>query len=593
MVASKGMSAREDASLVDILRSFAQHSPDRRGFVCLGAENHEVQSLTYGELDRRARSLAQELLMFARPGDRALLVFPNCLSFVVAFFGCLYAGIIAVPTVSPNKRRVRDSALSIVRDCRPKLVLSLGEYTDRIDEQLAAIPGIAPVQCVAVDSKRFDAPTDWFPQEASGDPILFLQYTSGSTSAPKGVMVSNQNIMANLHMMQRAFENHSGSTYVGWAPLFHDMGLIANVLEPFYIGALCVLMTPSAFAQRPWAWLKAISDYGAEISGGPNFAYDLCVERQKRILEEDIDLSCWRLAFNSAEPVRADTMRAFARTFSGIGFRAEAFYPCYGMAESSLLISGGHPTEPPVIRGISREQLSAGEVTETLAPAERIEAVGCGQALEGEAVKIVDPVLGTELEDGSVGEIWVSGPHVAHGYWEKEAATRETFYAELPTVGGERFLRTGDLGFLDDGELYLVGRLKDVIVIRGRNYYPEDIEAIVWRAHWAFARGASAVFAVERGSGQEIVAVQEVARTARKRMHYWKAVMAVRRAVMEEFELTLNDVVLISPGTIPKTSSGKIKRSATREQYLEGNLRPISATVTADKEGRHMEVIRD
>ncbi len=560
--------APDAATLVGLLRLHARRQPDRRAFVCLGDEGAEQEVLTYAELDRRARVLADRLLATARPGDRALLMFPTSLSFVVAFFACLYAGIVAVPAVPPRIKRLRESVGSIVRDCRPRAVLTVAGYADFTRAQLAQAGGL---EVIAVDALAAGE-SAFVPAEPAPGATAFLQYTSGSTSLPKGVIVSQANIMANLEMMRVAFRNDADSTYVGWAPLFHDMGLIANVLEPFYVGALCVLMAPATFAQRPWLWPAAISRYRARVSGGPNFAYDLCVERASRVPRE-LDLASWEIAFNSAEPVRAATLDAFERAFAPLGFRREAFFPCYGMADATLLISGGPLLRPPVVLPIGKDALAEDRIAPPRDARDELRAVGCGQALVGEELRIVDPQTLRPCAADRVGEIWVSGPNVAAGYWENPAATAATF----PATAEGRFLRTGDLGFLAGGELFITGRHKDLIIVRGRNYYPQDIELVAESAHPGLRHGSSAAFTLARGGNEELVLVQEVERVARRAIDRAEAAAAIRRAVFEEFELTVNEVVLVPPAGVPKTSSGKIRRAETRRRFLAGELDPLAA----------------
>jgi acyl-CoA synthetase (AMP-forming)/AMP-acid ligase II len=571
-------------TMAGLLRFYARTRPDDSAFVFLGEDNAELEELSYADLHGRAEAEAVRLAGYARPGDRAMLLFPSGLAFVVAFFACHYAGVVPVPMMPPRGRRLRDAVFSVARDCRAAVALTTPDLLGLVSDAFApleecrdtAFMAIAPApagrgRCVPVPSGR----AGYF---AGPDELAFLQYTSGSTSAPKGVMVSHANLDANLRMMTAAFENTARSTYVGWAPLYHDMGLIANVLEPFFVGARCVLMAPGAFARQPWLWLRAISTYGADVSGGPNYAYDLCVDRRERILREGPDLSGWRLAFNSAEPVRAATVRRFAEAFACLGFRAEAMYPCYGMAEATLLISGGSPCALPVVLTIGRQALERHRADP---PAGRdgdsLEIVGCGRALAGEDVRIVDPVTRAALGDGVVGEVWVHGPNIPTGYWGMPDASAETFHAAVAGEPGRRYLRTGDFGFMKDGELFVTGRLKDMMIVRGRNIYPQDVEHIAERAHPGLRLNSAAAFlaGVEDTGREGMVLVQEVERTARRSIDPVAASMAIRRAVFDEFEITLQSIVLVEPGSIPKTSSGKIRRAETRRWLAAGELRRL------------------
>lgn len=569
-------------TMARLLRFYARTRPDDGAFVFLGDDNVEQERLSYAGLHRRAEAEAVRLARCARPGDRAMLLFPSGLAFVVAFFACHYAGLVPVPMMPPRGRRLRDAVLSVASDCRAAVALTVPDLLDPVREAFAPLPECRGTAFMAIEPAGLDTPPSFasgFPVHAAapGD-LAFLQYTSGSTSSPKGVMVSHANLAANLRMMTAAFENTERSTYVGWAPLYHDMGLIANVLEPFFVGARCVLMSPGTFARQPWLWPRAIAAYGAEVSGGPNYAYDLCVDRRDRILREAPDLSGWRLAFNSAEPVRAVTVRRFHEAFAGLGFRPEAMYPCYGMAEATLLITGGSPRTPPVVEMVGRQALERHRADPPSASGEdAVEVVGCGRALAGEKVRIVDPVTRSALADGMVGEIWVHGPNIPEGYWGRPDASAETFHATIAGGSGNRHLRTGDFGFVRDGELFVTGRLKDLMIVRGRNIYPQDVEHTAERAYPGLRLNSAAAFLVdEAGMGQErMVLVQEVERTARRTIDPVTAAMAIRRAVFDEYELTLHSVVLVEPGSIPKTSSGKIRRAETRRRLAADELKRI------------------
>lgn len=576
---------RSQQTLGDLLSYWASAQPQRRAFVFLGLDNHELESFTFASLDRAARRLAATLSQHARIGDRVLLMFPSGLAFVLSFFACQYAGMIPVPVTPPRNRRLREATFPIAQDCAAALGLLPKELHDSVAHQFAEVATLRHITLIPVDIEDFDrAVTATFETvRQGGDAIAFLQYTSGSISAPKGVQVSQGNILANLDMQRLAFQNEMHPTYVGWAPLYHDMGLIANVLEPFYLGGLCVLMSPGQFAQYPWLWLRAISDYRAQVSGGPNFAYELCISRSERVRRERIDLSCWRVAFNSAEPVRAATVHGFSETFASVGFRPEAMYPCYGLAEATLLVSGRTPTTLQRVTPISKTALAAGLVRAPTDASDAQLAVACGQALEEEALAIVDPRTFEHCPVGTVGEVWVSGPHIPAGYWGNTRASNETFYARLKQPKDERrYLRTADLGFMREGQLYITGRLKDLLIVRGRNIYPHDVERIAECAFPGLKPNAGAAIGLfdEAAQMEQIVLVQEVERTARKTLDAQAAAAAIRLAVMQEFDLTVHAIVFIGPGSIPRTSSGKIRRAETRRRFLAGALDRIQAQST-------------
>ena len=389
-------------------------------------------------------------------------------------------------------------------------------------------------------------------------------------------MVSHANLLANLAMIARAFGNTRRSTYVSWVPLYHDMGLIINALQSLYIGSACVLMTPVAFVQRPLVWLRAISDYRAEVAGGPNFAFDLCVDRYRPEQMDGIDLSGWKVAFNGAEPVRAKSIRRFCETYAPHGFAASAMLPAYGLAEATVLVSAGGRGAGPVTRTVSRDALRAGRVAPPDDPEDAQAIVGCGSAIADERIAIVDPDTLTRLGAGQIGEIWVGAQmsRAAIGKTPRRAPPRSGRRLPARRGAGGRWLRTGDLGFLDDsGELYITGRVKDVVIIRGANHYPQDIEDTVQGAHPALRRHGGAAFAAHDGNGAErLVVVQEVERTWRNRIDIGEIVGRIREAVVTEHEIVPYEIALLRPGALPKTTSGKIQRALSRKLWQEGSL---------------------
>ena len=562
-------------SLGDVLRHQAASQPDARAYVFLTDAGGEESVLTFSQLDRMAGAIAADLARRSQPGDRALLVFSPGLDFIVAFFACLYAGIIAVPMMPARRHRVRESSLGIVDDSTPALCLTTRDLLDDLKATLGDMPAAQSIQWVMVDG--FEAAGEDLPADRPRprrDTIAFLQYTSGSTSAPKGVMVSHGNLLDNLEMIRLAYRTGPSSNFVSWVPLYHDMGLILNVLHSLYVGTLCALMAPVAFTQRPMSWLKAIHHYRAEFAGAPNFAFDLCVDRLRPEQIKDIDLSHWKIAFNGAEPVRAETLERFAATFAAYGFRARALYPCYGMAEATLLISGGEPGAGFSLWPVDRDALQQHRVVPAPSTAARRQRlVGCGKTLVGEQIAIVDPDAHTRLGTGKVGEIWVHGANVTQGYWRQPEATERTFRARIADEGDACWLRTGDLGCLDEAsELYITGRIKDIITVRGVNHYPQDIERTAERSHLALRRHCGAAFTVLRDGQEHLVLVQEVDRASRHCLDIDAIKTAMRMAVATEHELTTHDVVLIRTGTIPKTTSGKIRRSLTRSLWENGEL---------------------
>ncbi|HEY4469684.1 MAG TPA: fatty acyl-AMP ligase [Stellaceae bacterium] len=562
-------------SLTALLRHRAATQPDDRAYIALSDRGGEESAIAFAELDRAAANLAARIAKRTEPGARALLLFPMGIDFLTAFFACLYAGIIAVPMMVPRRQSTRDASSSILADCEPRLALTTRELLSGMRGDLVGRLHHAELEWLAVDdAAEHAAEADPATHEARREDIAFLQYTSGSTSAPKGVMVSHGNLLANLEMIRIACGNTRASTYVSWVPLYHDMGLILNALQALYVGALCVLIPPLAFLQRPWLWLRAISDYRAEVAGGPNFAFDLCVERQRPEQLAGIDLSRWKLAFVGAEPVLARTIERFTATFRPYGFAPQAMWPGYGMAEATLLVSGGRRGEGPVVRNVSRAGLLRHEAVAPPGADDAQPIVGCGRALTGEEIAIVDPESRLRLPDGRVGEIWVSGPNVAQGYWCNPEATEATFGARIEGEDDRAWLRTGDLGFLDaTGELFITGRIKDVIIIRGANHYPQDIEDTVQQSHPALRRHGGAAFTVaDNEKGEQLVIVQEVERTERHRILAAQLVRQIRKAIVTEHDIVPRDVALLRPGALPKTTSGKIQRALARQLWLTGGL---------------------
>jgi acyl-CoA synthetase (AMP-forming)/AMP-acid ligase II len=570
------------ASLVDLLRRRAIEQPNERAYVFVSDKGDEEAVLTFRDLDRRAGMVAARLAQRGQAGDRALLLFGPGLDFIIAYFGCLRAGIIPVPMMLPRRNSSFDSSASILADCTPRFAMTNGHLSSRRPDLIERFRS-SEMQWLIVDepSDHSIGPDRAFPSPGPED-IAFLQYTSGSTSDPKGVMVTHGNLIENLEMIRLTLGNTRGSTYASWVPLYHDMGLILNVLQSLYLGALCVLLAPVTFIQRPLTWLRVIHDYRAEVAGAPNFAFDLCAQRFRADQVKGLDLSCWKLAFNAAEPVRADTIARFAATFAPYGFEPRAMYPLYGMAEATLLISSARRGSGPVIRTVSLKGFRRHQIAAADGNDDAHHVVGCGRNIIGQHLAIVDPQTRRRLEAERIGEVWVGGPHVCKGYWRNCEATKSTFQARIEGEDDRSWLRTGDLGFTDEaGELFITGRIKDVIIVRGINYYPQDIENTVYDSHPALRRHCGAAFSVFTENNEEkVVLVQEVERTHRRNMEIEEIVGCIREAVANEHEITLDSIVLIRPGSIPKTTSGKIQRSLARQMWLQNAFEPIDALVT-------------
>ncbi|MFF8403454.1 fatty acyl-AMP ligase [Streptomyces sp. NPDC015684] len=545
--------------------------------------------LSYAELDRRARGIASWLQERGLSGRQVLLLHPSDLSFVTAFVGCLYAGAVAVPAPLPSDReRHFDRLTRIAADARIGAVLTTSRHAAAVESWLAGT-GPERVPCLATDAGPVGDASQWRDPGLRPDDLAFLQYTSGSTSAPKGVMVSHRNLMANEAAIQRALGSGADDCFGSWLPLYHDMGLIGHVLQPLWLGARAALMDPGSFLRRPAAWLEMVGDHRITIGGGPDFAYAMCVRRVKDADLPRLDLSSWERACNGAEPVRADTIDAFTRRFAPAGFRAEVFFPCYGMAETTLLVSGTPRGVRPTTRTVDAAALEIGELRapETGTAGRTLVSSGVVSPEDFEA-RIVDPETARTLAPGRVGEIWLRGASVADGYWARPDATAETFGARTaeeagPAGGG--WLRTGDLGALSDGQLYVTGRLKEMILVNGRNIYPHDVEAAARAADPVLGTGAA--FAVQAGgAGRErLVVVQEVAGAALDAAageHGPLLVERVQNAIAAECAVPAGNVLLVAPGTVRRTTSGKIQRTLMRKLFLTGAIEPLYAVVEAD-----------
>jgi acyl-CoA synthetase (AMP-forming)/AMP-acid ligase II len=555
-----------EASLAETLAHRARHSPDRRVFAFLADGITESATLSFGELHRRALEVATWLGESAAPGDRVLLVFQPGLDFITALCGCFFSGTIPVPCSPPriDARGAGGQPLEgIARDCRPRLAL-FGPGMGRLRTACADLPGLEGVACTLVDDIPTGTPVA-APTLPQRDDLALIQYTSGSTGDPKGVMLSHGNLLANEFVIQQAFGHGPGAagSGVSWLPFHHDMGLIGNILHVIYVDACCYLLSPLTILQRPLRWLEAIDRHDAHTSGGPNFAYDLCVERITAAQKATLDLSRWDVAYIGAERVSAETIERFAEAFAPCGFRREAFFPCYGLAEGTLMVTGGDELAGPVVR-----PEAPGPADD---PNRRRFLVGCGRGRPGHEVLVVDPDTRVVMPDAAVGEIWCRGPSVARGYWNRPTESDATFRARLAAGGHEEFLRTGDLGFLVDGELFVTGRLKDVIIIRGTNHDPQAIEETAAGLHEAFRRHGTAAFGCLVDDEERLVVLQEIERHARN-IDPEALATELRDRIAFRHGVQAHDILWLRHDSLPRTTSGKIRRHECRRRYLDGTL---------------------
>jgi acyl-CoA synthetase (AMP-forming)/AMP-acid ligase II len=559
------------STLIDLLCERSQQLGDLVQYVFLHDGGEDALEMTVGELDQRARAIAVALGEVARADDRALLLYPPGLDYVTAFFGCLYAGVIAVPAYPPEPARLARTLprlTAIVQSSRARWVLTTSAIKSMSSAIVGEAPALAEPGWIATDDVSASAASAWRAPDRGPESTAFLQFTSGSTTSPRGVVLSHGAVMNNLRDLALALDIRDADCMVSWLPPYHDMGLTGGILSPLYCGMKDVLMSPARFLKRPVHWLRAISEYRATISGGPNFAFDLCVRKVAPEVE-GLDLSCWRLAPVGAEVVQHATLQAFSRKFAALGFRRTAFFPCYGLAECTLFATGGRAGAGPAVAFVDARGLEAGRAAEVAENEPGARAlVSCGRATSG-AVVIVDPESRRALCDGQVGEIWLRSGSMGDGYWGLTEETVAVFEARIADASDARYLRTGDLGFLDRGELFVTGRRKDVIVVRGRNLYPEDLEKIAAAAHPALRPGCAAAFAVDFGGSEQVALALEVEEGAE---HFAAISSAVVSATRAAFDVVPHEVLLLAPGTLPKTSSGKIQRSTCRSALAEGAL---------------------
>lgn len=571
-------------SLISMLRHRALQQENSRAYTFLTDGENESAILTYAQLDRRARAVAGALAdRGVRPGDRALLLYPPGLDFIASFFGAIYAGVIAVPCYAPHRLQLARSLprlTAIVANAAPSVVLCTAEVTE-LSAELAHVSVLDAVPWIATDTLGENTINTW--KEPGVDPatVAFLQYTSGSTAAPRGVMVTHANLLHNLSVINHVEENGADSVSVSWLPVIHDMGLIEGVLEPAYAGYPAYLMSPATFLQRPVRWLRAITKYRATNSGGPNFAYDLCARKVNEEQRSALDLSSWRVAYNGAEPIRSETLNAFYKTFRDCGFRWKSFYPVYGLAEATLVVSSGRRSYEPVFLDADAAALCDGRIKDTShdGSARRVSLVSSGPPTFGARVLIVNPDTCQRCGPREIGEIWISSPSITKGYWRRDEETAQTFGATLADGSGP-YLRTGDLGILIDGELFVAGRLKDLLIVRGFKHYPQDLEITVERQHPAIRPGCVAVFALE--AHDENIAVAAELDPRRLDVVQTNLIGSICQAVAEVHGIQLHTVALLKPGALLKTTSGKIRHRACAQALSDGQLAEVVRWVKPD-----------
>ncbi|MBK9358134.1 MAG: AMP-binding protein [Bacteroidales bacterium] len=573
-------------TLPEIIQTRAIHTPDETAYIFLRDGEDDEEKISYGELFRTATGIAGKLAGISAKGERALMLFPPGLEFVKALYGCFFAGIIAVPAYAPRKNRSLERIKTLVVDSGSTVVLCTSDIFQSFERSFSDLEELNGLKWLTVEDCLPDENNLWLNQEApQPSDVALLQYTSGSTGKPKGVMVTHRNILRNAMFIRKSFSLSRKSVSVTWLPSFHDMGLIDGIIEPVFNGCPGIVIPPVAFIQKPMRWLKAISKYKGTHGGAPNFAFDHCVEGIPIEEREGLDLSSLSTLYCGAEPIRESTFTRFIETYKAHGFKTSMLYPCYGMAETTLIISGPSAGRGPVYLCISANALEQNKVQKASENDQDARyLVGVGYPWLDTEVKIVNPETLILCNDDEVGEIWVSGSIVTAGYWNKVTETKESFAA---TIGGDlsvKYLRTGDLGFFDQGELYITGRLKDMIILQGRNYYPHDIEFVAEASHPALRQNASAAFSIDIDDDEKLVIVAEVERSAIRNLDVEVVCDAIRQQVAEEFEQDVYAIQLLRTASILKTSSGKIQRKACREGFLQKSLEVVGESVRASKE---------
>ena len=571
----------EPTTLVELLRGRAQQTPDGHAYTFLADGKKASLPLTYGELDRQARAIGALLQQLQARGERVLLLYPQGLEVLAAFCGCLYAGAIAIPVPPPESGRLKRTLprlRAIVGDAGAKFALTTAGILSLVENFREECPEFEQMHWIDTATVDLSLAGEWQDPQVNKDQLAYLQYTSGSTATPKGVMLSHFNLMHHSRYLQRACGYDADSISVTWMPYFHDYGLVEGMVVPLYNGTPCYLMSPFAFIKRPLQWLRNLSKYRATHSQAPNFAYDLCTRRVKNSDIAELDLSHWQAAGNAAEPINPKVMARFVEIFSTCGFRWETFAPAYGLAEYTLLVSTKPKGQIPVLCRLEAAALERDCIVK--ANPEQQQGVrvitGCGQLVCETRLAIVNPETLRRCGADEVGEIWVSDPSVAQGYWQRQQETQETFQAYLQETGEGPFLRTGDLGFVQDGELFITGRLKDLIIIRGTNHYPQDLEWTVQHLNPAFRPDYGVAFSLEDNGEEQLVIVQEMERGLGE-LDFERLIGDIRQEIAEQHEIPVYAIVLAKSGTVLKTASGKIQRRACRQNFLSGNIEAIAA----------------
>lgn len=580
-------------NFADLLRIRAKQHPEKTAFIFLEDGINETARINYGQLEKRASLLAANLLEKNRKGERCILLFQPGIDFIVAFMGCLIAGVIAVPSYPPRRNRKNERFLAIVNNCEPSAIIASVSIANDLQKNTEDQELIKNIRLINFDKLDFSQEKKDTNTAILKEDIAFLQYTSGSTGMPNGVMVSHGNLIHNSEIIKKAFNHDENLRGVNWLPPFHDMGLIGTLLQPIYVGGQNAIIPPATFLRYPDRWLKAITKYKGNTVGGPNFALDYCCDKISEEDKKEIDLASVEIFFCGSEPIRENTMNRFSEYFKDCGFKTEMFYPCYGLAESTLICTGGDYNEKPLYFSADKSKL---ETENKIQPAEgnkqALSFTACGFPFFNMEVIIADHNKNEICPEGETGEIWVKGPSVCQGYWNNAVKTKETFHAVLKNDVQQKYMRTGDVGFIHEGQLFITGRLKDLIIIRGQNYFPQDIENTIESCHPALRKYSAAVFSADIKQEERLVIISEVERSFIRNLNKEEVFEAIREAVSEEYGIQPFAIVLIKTGSILKTSSGKIQRLATKKAFLQDELNVIASREMDLKQDSSEETIK-
>lgn len=561
-------------NLVDVFYDQVKNNPDKIVYTFLADGENDVQTLTYSQLAKKAENIASQLNQKYQSGQRILLLFDTSLDFISSLWGCFISGMVAVPIHPPIDMRTLTRLLSILKDAQASAVLTTQDFIGKMAFVQSSMPGVPDIDKIAVDELE-NKEIDFTPFKANDDNEALIQYTSGSIGVSKGVVLTHNNIVYNAHMLKAVLDHtplpdNQIDSFCCWLPLYHDMGLMSGVILPLVMGTSSVLMSPLMFLQRPVRWLKAISRYGCTVSAAPNFAYELCVKKTKDEQLSELDLSKWSVALNGAEAIRSETLNKFVSKFSVSGFKSEQFFPAYGLAESVVFVTGPNRNDSPVILNVDKENLENNKIVESDNSENSVGIVSVGHGWLEEKVTIVNTETLKEVQENEIGEIWVSGQAIAKGYWNLTEETEYTFNAHLEN-NEAKYMRTGDLGFLKNGNLFITGRIKDLIIIRGRNHYPQHIEQNSEKFSEYFRPGSNAAFSITDDNEEKLVIVQEIKNDSAN-LNVEELKKSLNKYIVDEHGIPAHDIVFIRQGTIFKTSSGKVQRKLCRNKYLKGQL---------------------